>query len=100
MTKTSGLVALGVAILLAIGANTYVSLTDHGDLSGFVKAESVQRVHTIGERCEATEHQATVLHNRLPASAKHEADWFDASYQRCLESLAKVEARAGVKYRP
>lgn len=69
-------------------------------LAALVHTESVQRVHTIGERCEATHHQAMVLHNNLPASHQGEAAWFNASYERCLVSLAKVEARAGVTYKP
>lgn len=100
MTKTAGIIALGLAILLAIGANAYISLSDHESLLSFVRQESAQRVHTIGERCEATEHQAEALHHNLPPAHQGEAAWFDTSHARCLKSLAAVEKRAGVRYEP
>ena len=70
------------------------------DLNVFVHDESVQRVHTIGERCEMTDHQRKVLEANLPPQSQSEAAWFEGSYHRCLHSLAKVEARAGAKYSP
>jgi hypothetical protein len=100
VTKRNGLVAVALVILLAIAANTYIGLRDHKSLTSFVRAESEQRVQTIGERCETTAHQATVLHHNLPPARQGEAAWFDRSYARCLGSLAKVEARAHVTYKP
>jgi hypothetical protein len=100
MTKGRLIAAGFVIVLLAIAANTYINLHDHQSLTSFVHAESVQRVQTIGERCETTTHQATVLHHNLPAARQGEAAWFDQSYARCLKSLAKVEARAHVRYEP
>jgi uncharacterized protein HemX len=55
-------------------------------------AESVQRVTTIGERCEG----------ELLSAEEHEPkerQWLTA-HRRCLVSLAKVEARAHVRYEP
>lgn len=100
MTKTKGIVALALVFTLALAVNGWVTWHDHGSLSGFVHAESAQRVTTIGERCETTEHQAKVLHNNLPPAHRSEARWFHTSYARCKRSLAKVEARAGVTYQP
>jgi uncharacterized protein HemX len=54
--------------------------------------ESVQRVTTIGERCEG----------ELLSAEEHgpkERQWL-AAHRRCLVSLAKVEARAHVHYVP
>ena len=61
-------------------------------VSDYVQAESVQRVHTIGERCESQQHSAD---EHGPQEA-----WFLWAHGRCKVSLAKVEARAGVHYKP
>jgi hypothetical protein len=90
MTRNGLLVAATVLILAAIGFNSYVSLHDHDSLQGFVQAESEQRVHTIGERCESQLHQA-LEHGP-------QEHWFLKAHGKCLKSLAKVEARAGVSY--
>jgi tRNA(Leu) C34 or U34 (ribose-2'-O)-methylase TrmL len=90
MTRNGLLVAAVVLILAAIGFNTYVSLHDHDSLQQFVQAESEQRVHTIGERCESQYHQA-LEHGP-------QEHWFVKAHGTCLRSLAKVEARAGVTY--
>lgn len=90
MTRNGLLVAATVLILAAIGFNSFVSLHDHGSLQSFVQAESEQRVTTIGERCESQLHQAE----------EHgpQERWFLMAHGKCLKSLAKVEARAGVSY--
>lgn len=90
MTKTQAMFALAAVLILAVGVTSYLTLKDHGDLKAYVHAESAQRVTTIGERCENTQRQVA---EHGPQEA-----WFLASYKRCLKSLAKVEARAGVKY--
>lgn len=92
MTRNGLIIAAVFLILLAIGANSYLSLHDHDRLQANFQVESEQRVHTIGERCETTDHQAK-------EHGSQEA-WFLRSHQRCLKSLAKVEARAGVHYGP
>lgn len=66
-------------------------------LRAFVAAESVQRVHTIGERCETTRHETEVLTAGLGARDPQSV-WFAGSSRKCLRSLAKVEKRAGVTY--
>lgn len=92
MTRNNLSAAAVVLILLAIGVNTYISLHDHGKTTSFIKQESKQRVHTIGERCESQLHQA---YEHGPQEG-----WFLMAHGKCLKSLAKVERRAGVKYHP
>lgn len=92
MTKTSALIAVITVITLSVAVALFVALKDHGDLSGLVHAESVQRVHTIGERCESQLHQA-MEHGSQEV-------WFIEAHDKCLKSLAKVESRAGVTYEP
>jgi hypothetical protein len=81
-----------LVILLAIAGNTYISLRDHGATTGFILAESVQRVTTIGERCESEMHSAQ--------EHGSQESWFLMAHAKCLLSLAKVEARAHVRYEP
>ena len=100
MTKYTAKLAVGFLVGLALSVLTFFAVTAFTRTGSFIQAESVQRVHTIGERCESTAHQAKVLHHNLPASHQGEAQWFAKSYRRCLVSLAKVEKRAGVKYHP
>lgn len=92
MTKTSALIAVNAVIVLAVSVALFVALKDHGGLKAYVQAESAQRVHTIGERCESQLHQAM---EHGPQEA-----WFIGAHSKCLGSLAKVEARAGVRYSP
>ena len=92
MTRNGLIVAAVVLILLAIAANSYISLHDHNSLQRSFQTESEQRVQTIGERCESQLHQAY--------EDGSQADWFLKAHKRCLKSLAKVEARAGVEYQP
>ena len=99
MSRTAGTMVAVLVILLAIAGNTYISLRDHAATTGFILAESVQRVTTVGERCETTAHEAAILRYLAPPQ-QDEAAWFSESYARCLKSLAKVEARAHVKYAP
>jgi hypothetical protein len=99
MSRTAGAVLAVVVILVAIAGNTYIGLHDHASLNSFVSAESAQRVTTIGERCETTHHEDEVLTDGLGAG-NPQSEWFAGSYHKCLHSLAKVEARAHVKYKP
>ena len=99
MTRNGLLVAATLLILAAIGFNSYVSLHDHDSLQSFVQAESEQRVHTIGERCEMTDHISKLIQHNLPPSRQSEGVWFKNSATRCRSSLAKVEGRAGVSYK-
>lgn len=79
--------ALGALLVCALAALAILAFTR---VSNFAHDESVQRVHTIGERCEQEEHQAE---EHGPQEA-----WFLEAQVRCRVSLAKVEARAGVHY--
>jgi hypothetical protein len=99
MNTRNVVVMTGLLILLALGGNTYISLHDHAGLTGLVHAESVQRVTTIGERCETTMHESEVLTDGLGAG-NPQSKWFAGSYRKCLKSLAKVEKRAHVRYVP
>jgi hypothetical protein len=89
-----------LAGLLALTGLGLIVLNLVAEQKTFAHEESVQRVHTIGERCETTAHTLTILQNNLPPSKHAEEDWFQGSYTHCLKSRAKVEARAGVKYKP
>lgn len=80
------LLSLAVALLAAFAVLAYVRTDD------FAHDESVQRVTTIGERCESQYHQA-LEHGP-------QEHWFLKAHRACLGSLAKVEARAGVSYHP
>lgn len=87
---------IGAFVVVVLAAFSILAYTR---TNGFVHEESVQRVHTIGERCETTRHQLTLLEGYLPPT-NPQVEWFKASYGRCHKSLAKVEKRAGVKYKP
>lgn len=99
MTRRALIVAVAVVTSLAVVALAIFAILAYTRISDFVQEESVQRVHTIGERCETTHHELEVLQAALPASSR-QVRWFAQSYARCLKSLAKVEARAGVHYTP
>lgn len=100
MTRRSGLAAAVTVLLLAIAANTVLSIRAYDHTTSFLGEESRQRVHTVGERCETTARTLRILQNNLPPSKHDEEGWFLTSYKRCKASLQSIEARAGVRYTP
>lgn len=91
LVQALGILAMFVALVLTVWAFKI--------LREYVQAESAQRVTTIGERCETTRHQSEILTAALGPN-NPQSEWFAESYTRCLKSLAKVEARAGIAYKP
>lgn len=83
-------VAMFVALLLAISADTYFTLHDHEALVKTTRESALTRVTTVTQRCELTEHILRVLDREAPA----EANWFQGSYEGCERQLLKVQGIA------